>query len=117
MSQRVPSVHLADVERVVSREFATGDRPAALALLAAYESNSDQPYRVQLAALKLAHGDLRELQQWIAAANRDYRDVLAAAEYPLTMARSPGSRMVSEEEREQLAEADWRQYQRWLRGS
>ena len=39
-------------------------------------------YRVQLAALKLASGNLRKLRFAIEDAKKDYRDVLSAAEYP-----------------------------------
>jgi hypothetical protein len=115
MIQRVPAVTRADVERVVKREFEAAQQATVLDLLAGYESNSDQPYRVQLAALKLARGDLRELQGWIASANQDYRDVLAAAEYPHSLA--VGSHALPEAERQRVHDEDWRQYQLWLHGT
>ena len=69
--------------------------------------------RVQLAALKLAHGDLKSLQRHIAAAERDYRDVLAAAEYPLFMkADAFGIRKLSRKELHRVIASDWDQYQR-----
>ena len=43
--------------------------------------------RVQLAALKLADGKLEVLKKQISTAKRDFRDVLAPAEYPEYMRR------------------------------
>ena len=54
----------------------------ALAILDEYQSDGASPTRVQLAVLKLAAGRLDELRREIETARRDYRDVLAPAEYP-----------------------------------
>ena len=44
--------------------------------------------RVQLAILKLSQGDPKKLLYWIDIGKRDYRDMLAFAEYPSQM-RAP----------------------------
>jgi hypothetical protein len=75
--------------------------------------------RVRLAALKLADGSLQALRKQIALANRDYRDVLVAAEYPgrwkVTSSFYNSPQKLSKKERQQIAEADWNQYESWLR--
>jgi len=73
--------------------------------------------RVQLAALKLAQGNFRRLRNYIDDAQRDYRDVLAAAEYPEYMKLSVSRiSQLSRKERLLIINRDWEQYQRWLRG-
>lgn len=71
--------------------------------------------RVQLAILKLCEGSLDRLEECVATAIQDYRDVLAPAEYPGELARSPAelSRM-SGEELQALREEDRRDYLSWL---
>jgi len=59
------------------------------------------------------------LKKQIAAANQDYRDVLVAAEYPgrwkVTSSFYNLSKRVSKKERQLIADADWQQYEDWLR--
>ncbi len=71
--------------------------------------------RVQLAILKLSEGSLERLEQWVATAIQDYRDVLALAEYPREFARTPAelSQMSGEEVRA-LQDQDRQEYLAWL---
>lgn len=71
--------------------------------------------RVQLAALKLAGGDLKKLRLQMNIAKYDYRDVLAPAEYPEYMKKFSGARHPPADEREQVIEDDWKQYESWLK--
>jgi hypothetical protein len=74
-----------DVERKLAAEFRSADeRRAARELLDHYASDQgdSHPERVQLAALFLSNGDLARLQRELTSALVDYRDTLAAAEYP-----------------------------------
>ncbi len=116
--QRVPSVTRADVERVIRRDFSSEEGAAASSILNDYPDDplerASGHHRVHLAALKLAHGDLQELRQQIRDANLDYRDVLAAAEYPEAFRRWPGMDAMSEEARQEIHDADWAQYHAWL---
>jgi predicted DCC family thiol-disulfide oxidoreductase YuxK len=80
-----------------------------------YEREAD---RVRLAILKLCEGRRDRVTELVAAAKRDYRDVLMWAEYPaegqaLWSARAD----LSEQERrrlETLRQQDRRQYEEWL---
>jgi hypothetical protein len=113
--QPTPQVSSADVERVVARDFPSGCSHV-WEILRGY--NSDQGHqetaRVCLAALKLAAGNIHRLASEIKNAQRDYRDVLAAAEYP-EYCRSVGwSGRVSPAEQERVINADREQYSEWL---
>jgi hypothetical protein len=80
-----------------------------------YEREVD---RVRLAILKLCEGRRDRVTELVAAAKRDYRDVLLWAEYPAEGQALWSARAhLSEEERrrlEALREQDRRQYQEWL---
>jgi hypothetical protein len=69
---------------------------------------------VQLAVLKLAAGDIGALRREIETAKRDYRDVLAYAEYP-RYSREIGFDDVLESVRQAVIDEDWRQYETWLK--
>ena len=115
--QRTPLVSRDDVQRVVRRDFPAADYSAALLLLEVYSSKlggEAGEARVRLAALKLARGDLKELGRHIAAAKQDYRDVLAAAEYPAASISWSAMDALSDGERQKIYDSDWDQYQQWL---
>ena len=113
MDQPIPDVTRADVERIVQRDFSPEDRSAALGVLAEY-SGIGEPHRVHLAILKMSYGDLAKLREWITTAQQDFRDVLAAAEYPLAFSRWSALNQAPEAERRSIYDADWHQYSQWL---
>lgn len=114
--QPAPRVGPRDVERVVCREF-PGEVEAAMAMLLEYgaETWQPEPDRVRLAVLKLADRDLGQLRYHVDMAKRDYRDVLAFAEYPEYMARVPPSGKAPDSRERAVIERDWTQYHAWLR--
>ncbi|MBL8897378.1 MAG: hypothetical protein JNM84_07110 [Planctomycetes bacterium] len=80
-----------------------------LALRVAGFLNDDGKHaRIAAAILKLANGDLARLYQMIDAAEGDWRDVLAWAEYARYCAAPMGANRDAEQE------ADWREYQDWF---
>jgi hypothetical protein len=114
-NQPVPQVTEADVARLVQRDFAPGDVAAALAMLGEYGHQSwhNEVVRVRVAVLKLAGANLKELRRHLKIADRDYRDTLAAAEYPVYM------RQISPTEKNDLKQklavnSDWHQYREWF---
>ena len=113
--QRTPDVTGADVERIVLRDFPSGSL-RALEILNQYgaEEWHREPDRVRLAALKLAAGSIDALRSAVETAKRDYRDVVALAEYPEYSRSMSPSRAVARAERERIIAADWRQYSEWL---
>jgi hypothetical protein len=101
------------VERVVRRDFSAERFADVMAMLNEYgaEDWQREADRVRLAVLKLAAGSLERLRYEIEGAKRDYRDVLAPAEYPGYCKRV---RRPPPEEEQRIIDADWRQYQDWL---
>jgi hypothetical protein len=115
--QRTPRVSRADVERIVRRDFPAADYANVLTILDEYgneNGNEGSSTRVQVAALKLALGDVKKLRRHIATARQDYRDVLSAAEYPMASVRLSAMNSLSEKERQNMYDSDWDQYQQWL---
>ena len=72
------------------------------------ESYEQEQIRVRLAILKLSEGNLDNLRLLVESAKRDYRDVLAWAEYPNAMTSLPllPPRLSRDK--------DLKQYQVWL---
>jgi hypothetical protein len=115
-AQPTPKVTGADVERIVRRDYPAERVPEVLAILDEYgrETWQRESHRVRLAALKLATGSVERLHCEIEGAKRDYRDVLAAAEYPGYFRQVPGPGRLPTEEVQQIIDADWKQYQDWF---
>ena len=92
---------------------ADADRSDAENILMTYgvERYEREAARVRLAVLKIAGANLSELRRHVAVAKRDYRDTLAAAEYPAQM-RGPIS--PDPTERQRLVAEDTEAYAAWL---
>ena len=114
MYQPVPDVSRADVERVVRRDFDDAHAAKAIEMLDVYLSDSRESCRVQLAVLKLAAGRLDALGRAIETALRDYRDVLAGAEFP-RYSREIGIDDIPASLMKAVIDDDWMQYESWLR--
>lgn len=116
-SQPTPSVAPQDVERIVRRDFPPEDFDTVISVLKQYgiEKWQRECARVQLAALKLAAGNLKRLQMHIDAAKIDYRDVLAPAEFPEYSRTGFRTRELPAHEQEKIIDSDWKQYEDWFR--
>jgi len=114
-SQPVPQATEADVARLVHRDYAPGEVAAALALLEQYGTQTwhNEVVRVRVAVLKLAGGNLEELRKHLKVADRDYRDTLAAAEYPVYM-RSISPSEKSDLKQKLAVNSDWHLYREWF---
>jgi hypothetical protein len=72
--------------------------------------------RVHLAILKLSDGQKERLPELVAMAKRDYRDVIAYAEYPEQMKMGfIKMRQLSTNERKALKKRDVKQYADWMK--
>jgi hypothetical protein len=102
------------VDALVARLFAPGDRAEASGLLTEYggEAHEREAIRVRVAALKLSEGSLQRLRDLVARAKRDYRDVLAWAEYPEEMRIFTWRLPPAEQAR--IHSSDRAQYLAWL---
>jgi len=83
-SQPIPSVTWTDVEELVRRDYSADQVGEVSSILKEYEKDSSdqEPSRVQVAVLKLAHGNVERLRLHIKAATINRRDVVLAAQYP-----------------------------------
>jgi hypothetical protein len=110
-------VHRGKVLHKVARYWPNADRQEIIAVLdqCGAESGEQGRARVQLAVLKLSDGKRERLADLVAMAKRDYRDVLAYAEYPEAMKLGfVGMRELSPEEAQAVRQRDREQYLRWL---
>jgi hypothetical protein len=112
LEQPAPDVTHDDVVRILRRDFAPGEIRRAEALLR--DSDPALSPRVALAILKLSDGDLDAVRGNIEAASRDWRDVIAYAEYPAYMSKVPGTGALRSDQRNQIIRSDWEQYRSWL---
>ena len=107
--QPVPDVTEEDVTRVVIRDFGESHIATITSILAEYGSSP----RVRLAILKLSNGDIGQLKEATKTAIEDYRDVLAAAEYPRYFSEV-GFDNIPESKEQAIVDDDWNQYRDWL---
>jgi hypothetical protein len=107
----------ADVERITRRDFDPAQADEVLALLATYGTadwEREAP-RVRAAILKLADGNIEHLRRELDVAKRDYRDVLLGAEYLAYGALTLRHPHPTAEDAQRAIDADWSQYEAWLR--
>jgi hypothetical protein len=99
---------------LVERLFSSEDREKAIDLLDSYgtAAHERESIRVRIAALKLSDAKLDKLEAAITHAKRDYRDVLAWAEYPTELSQ-PTWRM-PDDEVARIRGTDRSQYLAWL---
>ena len=72
--------------------------------------------RVHLAIIKESEGRVERLPELTSVAKRDYRDIVAWAEYPEEFRMSAAEmKSLSHEGRQAILERDRNQYLRWLR--
>ena len=78
-----------------------------------FESHERERERVQIAILKLSEGDLTRLHKEVDVAKRDYKDVLAWAEYSEGMKYATW--LMDKEKVREINKRDQKQYLDWLR--
>ena len=76
------------------------------------EGHEREGDRVRLAILKVAGTSLEQIREWLAIAKRDYRDVLACAEYPKQLV-TPTWRLPADK-RHSVEIEDAEQYGDWI---
>ena len=111
----VESDHKAILERKLEELFPNPVRRAeAVKLLEEYgkESYEREADRVKLAVLKLSGKKLEKIRLNVETAKKDYRDVLAYAEYPNQFAHDSWN--LTEKQNKTLIDTDRKQYVGWL---
>jgi len=113
VSQYVPDVTEADIERVVRRDYP----PEALAAIEALVRDVEviEKPRVIMACLKNANGDFEKLKGELHNASGWWREIISDAEYPNYTRQWFRINKLSEEEQQRIIEKDKNQYLAWLR--
>lgn len=117
MSDFVPDINEATIQRLVKRDFPAEISDRVESLLASYgvKSHHFERNRVRAAALKIANCDLLGLQRQLKVADTDFRDVVGAAEYPSQMKIGfVAMQHIGPERLQDLRESDWQEYSAWL---
>ena len=109
MKQPVPIVSEDDVKRIAVRDFGRAGVESVLDTLSRFEGSP----RVQLAILKIADRNLEVLEEVERLTAQDFRDALAAAEYP-RYTREIGFSKAPQSLLKDVIESDWKQYREWL---
>ena len=110
-------VAISEVNRIVSRDYAPEEHSMVMTLLEKYgpKPHHVERDRVRLCALKLANSDLRHLDRQIAVACTDFRDVVAAAEYPEQLRLGfRGFDQIDAAKRAEIEQRDRQQFLIWL---
>ena len=117
VTQPTPKITPADVERIVRRDYPAHRVDEVHAMLSEYGGEDWHPEvdRVRLAILKLTAGNLEELRMHIEIAKRDFRDVLSVAEYPAYTKKWLRIDTLPADEQQRIIDADWKQYEDWLK--
>ena len=110
--QRTPTVSEADVKRILNRDYPADSRDEILRLIDAVIARV-QP-RVVLACLKLGGGDPVRVKQELNDAPGYWREIISDAEYPLATRKWHNLESESEDVRQRVYDADWKQYSDWL---
>ena len=92
----------------------TTTREKAIEILNQYgtESYEQEIVRVRLDILKLAGNSIEDVEKWVKIAKKDYRDILASAEYPGQLL-APTWRMPKDEV-SRIQTTDRNQYEEWV---
>jgi hypothetical protein len=95
--------------------FPSEDLQKIIAILDEYgtEPHERERERVQIAVLKLSGENMDHLHEHVAMAKRDYRDVLAYAEFPEEMSKSTW-KIGDQEAVNNVRIRDRQQYMNWL---
>lgn len=115
MNQQPAKISEQLLEQLINREFSELSNEVTGKLKNLNSDSEAGRRRIAAAILKLANGELSELNQLIEQANSDYRDVIAWAEYPRVFKAGFGE--LSEQAEHKANEADWNKYQDWLNGT
>ena len=114
---RQPTAKISDkmLERLIQREFSGRAGQVSQKLKKIEGETPNGRNRSAAAILKLADKDFDAIDHLIALCNKDYREVIAPAEYPKCLELGLVNFHKRAQERKRLYLADWRQYANWLR--
>ena len=112
MEQPIPNITKTILERIIERDF--NENSAAVKIkLKQIESDSESgKNRISAAILKLANGNLKQVEKYITVSKVDFRDVISQAEYP--RCSELGFEAMEKPGIEKVYLEDWNEYSEWL---
>lgn len=100
---------------LIHRDFPNQSELVKQKMQAIHSDSQAGKNRICAAVLKLTQKDFDQLDSYIKRATEDFRDVIAASEYPRSSKHPWGSR--TNEQEKASAQKDWEEYSKWLEGS
>lgn len=111
--QPVPKITDSILDRIILRDY-NGNSSEVKTKLEKIESDTESgKKRISIAILKLANGNLKDIEKYIELSNIDFRDVISKAEYP-RCSKLEFEEMVMPGIKKIYLE-DWREYKGWLK--
>jgi hypothetical protein len=113
VTEFTPDVDERDVERILRRDYPEGDIDELRDEIGRLEARFK--WRVVVACLKIARGDVASLRRQLHDAPGYYRELMAEAESPRATKMWSRIEKLPEDERQAIHDGDRRQYEEWLR--
>ena len=112
MEQFIPQVSVADVDRIIKRDFPSNQHAIILEMIA--KAGQGEKPRIVLACLKNARSDIERLKNQLSEASGYYREIIAEAEYPNYLKKWSRADQLSETEQQKIIESDKLQFLEWF---
>ena len=112
MEQPIPKITETILERIIERDFSENSAAVKIKLKQIESDSETGKNRISAAILKLANGNLKEVEKYIAVSKVDFRDVISQAEYP--RCSELGFEAMETPGIEKIYLEDWQEYTEWL---
>jgi hypothetical protein len=111
--QPTPKISSKTLEKIIERDYGNCVSEIKEKLKSVRSDTLKGQNRISAAILKLANGDIDKIDNYIEIYKKDFRDVLAGAEYPLCFSFSFGEK--NKQELRAIYLSDWKNYLKWLK--
>lgn len=110
--QPIPKITDINLERIIERDFRDNFTQVKNKLKQIKSDSQSGRNRISAAVLKLANGNLKDVEKYIEVSNVDFRDVISQAEYP--RCSELGFEAMEKPGIEKVYAEDWEEYIEWL---
>ncbi|WNM18064.1 hypothetical protein [Flavobacterium capsici] len=112
VEQPIPKITDTILERIIERDFRENSTEVKIKLKQIKSDTESGKKRISAAILKLANGNLKDVEKYIEVSNVDFRDVISQAEYP--RCSKLGFEVMEKPGIEKVYAEDWKEYTEWL---
>ena len=113
--QPIPKITESILEKIIERDFKASSTEVKSKLEKVESETESGKNRISLAILKLANGNLEDVEKYIEVSNVDFRDIIFQAEYP--RCSELGFEAIENPEIRKVYLEDWEEYTKWLNKS